>query len=63
MSQNREQMPSEGQSFTASNGGEPKRMNYEGFEGMNYEQHRQPFNPRPVKDQRREGEGPHREES
>lgn len=46
---------------TANQSGD--RKNYEGFEGMNYEQPRQPFNPKSIsryrsKDERKEGKRP-----
>ncbi|MBB1286551.1 hypothetical protein HRH25_19370 [Flavisolibacter sp. BT320] len=46
---------------TANQSGE--RKNYEGFEGMNYEQPRQPFNPKNIsrnrsKDERKDGKRP-----
>jgi hypothetical protein len=49
MSQNirSESSDSKGNSGRGSNESQD-RKSYEGFEGMNYEQKRQPYNPRPI---------------
>jgi hypothetical protein len=46
MSQNTGNQPSDSQGNSGRGSNESQeRKNYEGFEGMNYEQRRQPFNP------------------
>lgn len=46
MSQNMGNQPSDSQGNSGRGSTEAQdRKNYEGFEGMNYEQRRQPFNP------------------
>ena len=46
MSQNTRNQPSDSQGNSGRGLNETQeRKNYEGFEGMNYEQRRQPFNP------------------
>ena len=46
MSQNTRNQPSDSQGNSGRGSDEMKdRKNYEGFEGMNYEQRRQPYNP------------------
>ena len=46
MSQNTRNQPGDSQGNSGRGSNEPQdRKNYEGFEGMNYEQRRQPYNP------------------
>jgi hypothetical protein len=46
MTQNMRNEPSDRQRSSGRGSNEtPERRNYEGFEGMNYEQKRQPYNP------------------
>lgn len=46
MSQNLRNKPSDNQGNSGRGSDDaPERKNYEGFEGMNYEQRRQPYNP------------------
>lgn len=46
MSQNTRNQPSDSQGNSGRGSNETQdRKNYEGFEGMNYEQRRQPYNP------------------
>ena len=46
MSQNTRNQPSDSQGNSGRGSNEmQERNNYEGFEGMNYEQRRQPYNP------------------
>jgi hypothetical protein len=49
MSQNAKNHPSEGQNGASGKGRDGNNgRRYEGFEGMNFEQRRQPYNPRHV---------------
>jgi hypothetical protein len=49
MSQNTRNQPSDSQGNSGRGSGERQnRKNYEGFEGMNYEQRRQPYNPQHI---------------
>ena len=52
MSQNLRNQPGEGQRNTARGDEQKERSSYEGFEGMNYEQRRQPFNPQQMSNKR-----------
>jgi hypothetical protein len=46
MSQNQRNQPGDGQMDTGrTSNGNSERRQYEGFEGMNYEQRRQPYQP------------------
>jgi hypothetical protein len=58
MLQNMRNQPSDSQ---GNSGRESKdtqeRKNYEGFEGMNYEQRRQPYNPQSIGNNRRNNSG------
>ena len=45
MSQNLRNQPGEGQGNSGRGDDHQDRKRYEGFEGMNFEQRRQPFNP------------------
>lgn len=51
MSQNMRNQQSDSQGNSGRGSGETEdRKNYEGFEGMNYEQRRQPYNPQHIND-------------
>jgi hypothetical protein len=53
MSQNMGNQPSDSQGSSGRGSNETQeRKNYEGFEGMNYEQKRQPYNPQHVNNSR-----------
>ena len=56
MSQNSRNEHSERHENSGPGTGREERKNSMGFEGMNYEQRRQPFNPKPMSNNRSERE-------
>ncbi|MGZ5287793.1 MAG: hypothetical protein ACXWB9_11430 [Flavisolibacter sp.] len=56
MSQNMRNQPGEGQGNSGRGDEHQERKRFDGFEGMNYEQKRQPFNPQHTTNSRNQDE-------